>query len=63
MDEIQYPFIKASTALGAYLSLAWIDWLTEAGKVAAALTALAIFAELVWKKVLKPFIHWMKDAD
>lgn len=54
MDEINHPIVKASTALAAFVSIAWIDWITTAGKLAAALTALAIFGEWLWKKVIHP---------
>lgn len=65
MDDIAHPVIKASTALTAFVGLTWIDWITTTGKVAAALTAIAIFAEWLWKKVARPFARrmgWIKPG-
>jgi len=59
MDDIHHPILKAFVASGAFVSLTWIDWITTVGKVAAALTAIAIFAELLWKKVVRPFGRFM----
>ena len=56
VDDINHPLIKAVTAAGAFVSLTWIDLLTTAGKIAAALTAIAIFAEWLWKRVIHPVI-------
>ncbi len=60
MDEINHPIVKATTAAAAFVSLTWIDWLTTAGKIAAAFTALAIFGELVWKKVAHPLWRFFR---
>ena len=54
MDEIHHPITKVILTAGAYVSIAWLDILTTAGKVCAALTAIAIFSEWAWKRVLKP---------
>ncbi len=61
MDDISHPVIKAATAAGAFVSLTWIDWLTTAGKIAAALTAIAIFAEWLWKRVIHPVIRELRE--
>lgn len=64
MDEhINHPLVKASVAAGAYVSIEWLDFLTTAGKVCAALTAIAIFSEWFWKKVCRPIgwrLGWIK---
>jgi hypothetical protein len=61
MDEINHPILKAGVASTAWISLTWIDWLTDAGKVAAALTAIVIFSELLWKKVIRPIWRYFKE--
>lgn len=59
LNEIHHPVVKALVASGAFVSLTWVDLLTTAGKVAAALTAIAIFAEWLWKKAFRPFARYM----
>lgn len=64
MDEIHHPIVKALVASGAYVSIAWLDVLTTAGKVCAALTAIAIFTEWLWKRIVKPAalrLGWIKS--
>jgi hypothetical protein len=61
MDDINHPVIKASAALGAFVSLTWIDWITTTGKIAAALVSIGLFAEFAWKKVLHPLIRYLRE--
>lgn len=50
-DQINHLYLKAGSALTA---VAVMDWLTAAGKVCAALYAIAVFGEWVWKRLVKP---------
>ena len=57
--QISHPIVKGAIALGSFVA---IDWLTTAGQICAALTAIALFSELVWKKVVKPLIIYLREA-
>lgn len=56
--SIHHPLLKGAAAIGSFFA---IDWLTTAGQVCAAITAIVIFSELVWKKVIKPLRAWYAE--
>jgi hypothetical protein len=59
-DHIEHPLLKALAALWAFAVLHWpsvFAFLTGFGRFCAALTAIAIFCEWAWKKVIRPRIR------
>ena len=63
-DNIDHPIAKATAVSVSFAVLhwpVWFDWLTDFGKFCAAITAIAIFAELVWKKLIHPLIRRLRS--
>lgn len=49
-NDIHHPWAKAIAALSG---VAMLDWLTTAGKVCAALYAILVLGEWVYKRLVK----------
>lgn len=57
-EHIDHPVFKGAASLFSFAAL-YFDWFTLAGKLCAAATAIYLFGELMWKRVLHPlYRHW-----
>jgi len=49
-NDIHHPWLKAVAALSG---VAMLDWLTTTGKICAALYAIIVLSEWVYKRLIK----------